>query len=437
MSATGEDVDLTKTLTRISLRRLTDAFEFADKNVDGKLDADEFASALRSLGEFKDYSDSQLAALWPYMRRGSGSLLDIDEFLAPRAVQEILSEVPNPQKVMPKSYPPTAAFLWRMWRGTSFAATWKTTLASFFVGLLLTIIVRGFTHPTWPLGTLPDPSHPWIAHLLPLASLWEKLLTLTTFVATFSLGQSLSFWRSCSDAACSIASRITDINLLLAGHASRTADGIYTPEAEAVLTNAARNSRLFYILYWADLVKSFHPVRSGAGIKRLCDLGFCTKDELELLLDMPRTMRHHAVLTWLVAQGIAGRDSGAIVEANNSFSHLWMERIYTLRSAYGRIANLLRVRMPLVYLHLVQILVDTLLVIAPFALFAKLGFTSCFLSVFLSTFYRGLVIVSKSFLDPFGNEDEKFEIDVASLVKSCNSASTRFLEAGKVLPKGF
>ena len=37
---------------------------------------------------------------------------------------------------------------------------------------------------------------PLIAKLIPLAGVWDKSLTLTTFVVTFFVGQSLSFWRT-------------------------------------------------------------------------------------------------------------------------------------------------------------------------------------------------------------------------------------------------
>ena len=86
----------------------------------------------------------------------------------------------------------------------------------------------------------------------------------------------------------------------------------------------------------------------------------------------------------------------------------------------------------MVYIHLVQVLVDTLLFISPIALYARLGATSVLLSSVLTFFYRGLVDVCKSFLDPFGNEHTDVEIEVPVLVRDLNAQSTRFMDAGAI-----
>ena len=82
---------------------------------------------------------------------------------------------------------------------------------------------------------------------------------------------------------------------------------------------------------------------------------------------------------------------------------------------------------------MVQVLVDTMLLLAPAALYANLGSTSILLNGVLVAFYRGLVDVCKSFLDPFGNETD-MEIEVPVLVRDLNRASVRFLEAARQLP---
>ena len=82
-------------------------------------------------------------------------------------------------------------------------------------------------------------------------------------------------------------------------------------------------------------------------------------------------------------------------------------------------------------------LVDTLLALAPLALYARLGEMGAPLCGVLVIFYRGLVACSKSFLDPFGNEQTDVEIEVPVLVRDLNGASTRFLEAAEALPVGY
>ena len=79
-------------------------------------------------------------------------------------------------------------------------------------------------------------------------------------------------------------------------------------------------------------------------------------------------------------------------------------------------------------------LVDTTLLMAPFALYARLGAVSILLCGVLTFFYRGLVDVSKSFLDPFGNDGTTSEIEVPVLVRDANDATLRFISGAEVLP---
>ena len=74
-----------------------------------------------------------------------------------------------------------------------------------------------------------------------------------------------------------------------------------------------------------------------------------------------------------------------------------------LRSACMSIPDELAARMPLAYVHLTHCLVDVLLLIAPFGLYPHLGVLSVPMAGIISIFYRGLLELSKSFLDPFGN----------------------------------
>ncbi len=94
-------------------------------------------------------------------------------------------------------------------------------------------------------------------------------------------------------------------------------------------------------------------------------------------------------------------------------------------------------RMPLAYVQLVQILVDTLVWLAPISLYSGLGSLSIPLCGLLTLFFKGLLELSKSFLDPFGNEGypgQNIRVDV--LVSELNfGASNRWVKAGEFLPK--
>ena len=106
--------------------------------------------------------------------------------------------------------------------------------------------------------------------------------------------------------------------------------------------------------------------------------------------------------------------------------------------------------MPLPYVHLVQLLVDSLLVYAPIALYPQLGVLSVPVSGILTLFFHGLLALSKAFLDPFGNAEvgdagdaAKHDLDAPSraqtirtdaLISEVNSASTRWWRGAERLP---
>ena len=82
-----------------------------------------------------------------------------------------------------------------------------------------------------------------------------------------------------------------------------------------------------------------------------------------------------------------------------------------------------------------QLLVDSLLTLAPIALYAKVGAWSVYLAGILTLFYKGLLELSKSFLDPFGNEDflsENIQIDV--LLAESNSRANKWASEAAELP---
>jgi hypothetical protein len=369
-------------LMRVPLKQLVAAFERADADEDGSLNLGEFKQAVACSGAV--LGDAAAAALFLAADVDGSGDLTINEFLAPRAVPELLCELPNsPKAVTTGGYQPSAVKLWKTWRGTVLETTWRPALAVFTVSTALVLSVGFFGSPTWSPLTLPDAKHPLIARLLPMAGLWDKLLTLTTFIVTFFVGQTLSFWRSCYGFARSVASRLSDLNLALAAHADRTPDGQLSPESAALLGAAARNSRLFHLLYWALLVPRYQSVASDAGLERLVEVGHCTQKEAAALRGVPLKARHHTVMLWLVERGVSaaaasraaggagGKRGGLAAASLETFHTVWMDRSWALRSAYGKIGQALDACMPNVYMHLVQVLVDVLLVLMPLALYAR------------------------------------------------------------------
>ena len=91
--------------------------------------------------------------------------------------------------------------------------------------------------------------------------------------------------------------------------------------------------------------------------------------------------------------------------------------------------------MPLAYVHIVHIMIDLLLVLAPMALYPKVGALSVPLAGILTLFYKGLLVLSKSFLDPFGNEGSRAQnIQSDVLISETNRGSNNWWRGGERLP---
>jgi len=116
-----------------------------------------------------------------------------------------------------------------------------------------------------------------------------------------------------------------------------------------------------------------------------------------------------------------------------------MHKTCELRAALMSIPDELAARMPLSYVHFTHFLVDSLLLLAPFALYPKTGAFSIFLTGVMTLFYRGLLELSKSFLDPFGNKrvSSKFmaaDLEVDVLLAESNAGSLVWPQGAAKLP---
>ena len=108
-----------------------------------------------------------------------------------------------------------------------------------------------------------------------------------------------------------------------------------------------------------------------------------------------------------------------------------------LRATYAGIGDQLDGRIPLVYVHFVQILVDSFLLLAPFALYSELGIWSIAAVGLLTLFYSGLLDLSKILLDPLENDNfykGSVNMDIGVLIAESNSGSTRWKRGGNELP---
>jgi len=83
-----------------------------------------------------------------------------------------------------------------------------------------------------------------------------------------------------------------------------------------------------------------------------------------------------------------------------------------------------------------EVLVDTLTFLAPLALYTKMGTFNIISTGLLTLFFKGLLELSKSFLDPFGREGYRaHNIRTDVLVSEMNfGAGSRWVDAGDALP---
>lgn len=354
----------------------------------------------------------------------------------------------NPPKFMAKFYPHWS-WLWRQWQGTVLQRTWPSAMVMMVVTVLLVIAMETARKEglhTWSLLEVPNPQDEWVARMLGFTTMWGYLLTMATFVNSFFLSQAYGYWLAQKGNVRKVQGRLSDMGMLLAIHARRDAEtGKFTAESLELLETIARWMRLYHMLFWASQVRpargdnavSYSLLRTEVGLRGLLERGALTEREFSLLMDdtaVSETKRHSAVLEWIMARFIDARYTG-MLQGNAGLDARFLEEGCKLRAVCGNIADDAAAPMPLSYVHLVQLLVDTLVVLAPFALYPKLGVLTIALSPVLVFFYRGFLELSKSFLDPFGNGDSLAEnFSVSCLLCEVNAASVRWFSSIRELP---
>jgi hypothetical protein len=189
-----------------------------------------------------------------------------------------------------------------------------------------------------------------------------------------------------------IQGRLNDYHLLLATGAKRNRDGTYSRESEKLLDDVGAFSRLFHALYWASVARRFAVLRTLKGLERLAGRGLMTSQQLKVLasLDLPDNQRHNACLEWMMIRVWQGIDDGTL-RNETSYSERLMDQLGRVRAEFATIGDMLAARMPLPYTHLVQILVDSFVLISPFALYPELGAYSVVSVGILTLFYTGLL----------------------------------------------
>ena len=446
-----------------------------------------FALALsnvhNSMAPNPDFNDS------PRLRSSNGPMSpesmqlteDVTDEQLDRVVDRALRTGDVPRLI--KAYKPDARWLWGRWRHTVLEQTWTPALVAMSVALAVHFTVKGGAAwlrvfaATGEIDLGPgDPEHTVVKQLKTLDTMWTYLLTMTTFVNSFFLSQAYGLWLATKVNSRKIQGRLNDVLMLLATHAARDGDGRYLPAAETLLADVARNVRTFHVFFWVgmtgkntrqDRVKGMAPLallRHDRGLKALRRRGALTERELETLLGPggPSAKgRYHVVLEWIVTRCVDAKRRGLLV-GGAGMETVLLDKCCLLRATCASIGDDMDARMPLAcaaaqfcaiiprtparnspsrpvrprrYVHLVQILVDSLLVLAPLALYPRLGLLAAPLAGMATVFYRGFLELSKSFLDPFGNDDSLSEnLQVDCLVTEINNGSERWTNGARKLP---
>ena len=317
------------------------------------------------------------------------------------------------------------------WRGTVLEATWKRMALAMTVSLA----IIGYTRTTMPPGSFsmwqaPDPQLPVIQRLKLVHQMWTYLLTITTFVTTFMIGHAYAFWLKSYSLARKIQGRLGDIGLLLATHAAREprgrierpgecfAPGSYTPAAHDLIALTSRRLALVHMLFWASIVRSapgsdrfgvsFSMLLSLQCLRHLVARGALTQLEHDALLSLDerpplqrRNSLYTCVLAWVTSDLAQGLREG-VIRGGPGAELALLNALTAFRSACTAVPDDLAARMPLAYVHFVQILTDVLCAVTPFALFPNGGGFAVLLSGVMIFFFSGILELCKSLLDPFG-----------------------------------
>jgi hypothetical protein len=344
-------------------------------------------------------------------------------------------------------YEPSGFWLWKKWQGTVLKMTLRSCLILMGVGCILDWTTRKYCGSSWGLLSVPPSTEPLIQSLYGLKKLWEYQLTVATFILTFFLSHAYGYWQVIYGTTRRIQGRINDFCMLLVMGAKRSSNnannGIFNTDGEYVNSDrgdfveesaklvqlCTRLIRLSHTFFWAatptasngltdseDFLKDAEncpiPIDdqhigplllSTYGLKALVNKNQLTKEEAEDLMntELPPTQYAYILLVWVGLYCMDGMAKG-ILRGGNGFEENLLRQLTTLRATMFDIDDLRAGRMPLAYVQLVQVMVDTLVVLSPFALYPELGSLSIPLVGILTLFFRGLLKLSKSFLDPFG-----------------------------------
>ena len=258
--------------------------------------------------------------------------------------------------------------LWQRWRGTTWEVVWpKLVIFGAYTAAVCAFIHASTPGQQWDFLTVPDSETvPFVRKLEGIERTWGYLSTVTTFTLTFFLNQCYAAWRTTFGLARQMQGRLMDMCLALTSHAQRDeATGQYTPEAAAMLAETTRLARAAHVLHWMSQDAELRLLHDDMGLDALAQQGLLTSEEAELIkVSFPVKPRWQMPLAWLMTKVGSAKEKG-LLTGGDAFHLFFLEAAGKLRGNMGSMQDESTDRMPLAYIHLVEVLVDTLLVLAP------------------------------------------------------------------------
>lgn len=328
-------------------------------------------------------------------------------------------------------FDPASKSIWRHWRGTVLAETWKSAA----------------WHALWTVAVyyVFQRYAKCAEFLTGFSKIWSELLAVTTFTLTFFVNEAYSCWRRCLDLCYDLQGKINDLSMALAGCATRVepprgsdtsaveTTSKFTPAAKKTLTIIARYIRLFNILSYASFTKSHRPLLTPQGMRMMVKRGLLTDKEHSIIVNssIGATNRHNTVIMWCFRTAMDARKAGHF-DGGFGFEQNILQNIQEIRACGNYMECILRGRLQFGYVHIVQVLVNLVSWLYPLMAFSSgLSLQIGVLGViFITMTYQGLFDLAKRFLDPFHNESfwNGFDpIRVDTLIAETNAGSRRWM----------
>jgi len=379
-------------------------------------------------------------------------------------------------------YQVDSLWLWTRWEGTIKQMTWRS--AVFNMVWALAVNLYAHHHYTTVAGAVENVA--WYSYeirqsqiidndaffdfLKSISVFWEYNLTLVIFTLSFFVNQAYMYWKSVYFCARAQQGRINDLTMLVTAGAARSneygevdgATGYMTTatgdvDSKKLVMDVTRFLRMSHAFFWAStptysdgilqdgnsLDEYYYATQIGPsllspkGLEALVGCDQLTQLEMDSLIDTELSPSQYpfVLLEWAMLRATSALRTGELVGGQGLEDNL-LRQFTQLRAEYFNIGDYASGRMPMAYMILVEIITDTLVFSAPLALYLKLGPFTIIASAFVALAFRGLLELSKSFLDTFGIEGFKaHNIRVDVLVSEANfGASQRWVKAGDKLP---